>query len=1397
MSHPLAARARHLSLATLTLFAALTLLALLAARADAAYTVPNFSLTPSTTQAAGHPNLVVAIDPDAARADLTGDDLKNITIDAPSGMVFNQAAASSRCTSSQLTTDTCPAASAAGTITLTWRTLLGGSISGPGTIYVMTTPAGNAAALGVVLRPNNYRKLSFPLSITNAVPFAAPTRFSATSIPRTIQTSGGLTIAVTIDQINATLNAGATASGPYFTLSPSACATATTAATFVSYANVSVAKSSAFTPTGCGAVPFSPSASLQAAIATPSSATPTSTILSVPQGDAAIQQSDLKSFTVDMPRGTKLNTAAVNAVSALCSDAKLTADTCPAGSIVGNAATRSPLWDDPFTGNLFLMTRSATSLGFGFVLRNSATGSKLAMKATESMVDVTGDSVADLVRQTVTGIPQIPWSAWYLNVNSPLVVNPGPSCATVTASGQLSAWSGSSATVISPWYSNNPTDCAPDTTVDSGPTGSIANSSPSFTFSGTSAGLTYQCQWDNGAWSACTSPILPPSPLADGVHQFCVRAVNGSFIDATPACRSFIVDTNPPTVTITQFSVANGVANAAFASTDPGATFTCRIDTTDYGACVSPFTATGVSGGSHTFRVCAADAAGNQGCAYMVIDVFPVTVTITGGPTGAVGTQPVVFTFTSNAPSGETYQCSLDNPDVFAACTSPVSYTGLSIGNHVFCVRGSDQFGNLSNTACRTFTYDNTPPAAPTVVRSAPGASPTSQTNAVITATANSPGGSLEGSLDGGAFAAITSPVLLSGLTEGGHIYTVRQLSDAGVASPTASVSWTVDTVAPAVPALVRTSPVSSPTTQTTATFTITGAEAGLTFEASRDGGAFATVTSPATLTGLGDGTHTYQVRAVDAAGNVGAPASNTWTVATEPPPPPNPTCGVNGRTLTCTWATVPAGYVVTCALDNGAGAACTSPAVYTALADGAHTWRFCLIDQAGNVSCATYSFTISTPAATVTITGAPPAQSSSVTATFTFVSTASPSTFECQLDGLAFAPCASPATYTQVPNGAHVFCVRGRDSTGTLSANTPCYTWTSGGPMTPPVLIRTSPAASPSTSTTASFTVSGAPAGSVLQASIDGGTFANIANPLTLTGLADGAHLLAVRYIDVEGNTSISVANSWVVDTTAPPAPTVAGPSPVTASANATLTFTDTEVGVTFRCSLDGAAYTPCVSPMTYANLPTGTHAFSVRAVDAAGNISAPGTLTWVFAATDEPPVINVSSPQANFKTTNPTVPLVYTVSPSNSTCDTPSGTAMPVSIGVNTISVTCTSPGGTSAIVSVTGQRAAPLTINPGCTINGTTTAQLYCFPSASGGFPPYTFTCRYDNGAQVNCNSFVSPVLVIGAHTITYCVTDSTGATACTTVTFTYTSGGSGGGPSFPSCPVGQVCATSTDP
>ena len=87
--------------------------------------------------------------------------------------------------------------------------------------------------------------------------------------------------------------------------------------------------------------------------------------------------------------------------------------------------------------------------------------------------------------------------------------------------------------------------------------------------------------------------------------------------------------------------------------------------------------------------------------------------------------------------------------------------------------------------------------------------------------------------------------------------------------------------------------------------------------------------------------------------------------------------------------------------------------------------------------------------------------------------------------------------------------------------------------------------------------------------------------------------------------------------DVTPPPDPTIdSGPSGTVYVSTATFTFSDSEAGVSFLCSLDGEAFSACVSPKSYSGIAVGDHAFQVKAQDAAGNESGAASRTWTRAA-------------------------------------------------------------------------------------------------------------------------------------------------------------------------------------
>jgi RNA polymerase sigma factor (sigma-70 family) len=132
--------------------------------------------------------------------------------------------------------------------------------------------------------------------------------------------------------------------------------------------------------------------------------------------------------------------------------------------------------------------------------------------------------------------------------------------------------------------------------------------------------------------------------------------------------------------------------------------------------------------------------------------------------------------------------------------------------------------------------------------------------------------------LDGGAWQRCSSPRVLDDLALGAHTLAVRGTDRAGNAGQ-ATATWKIVPPVDTTPPLISiTSGPTGETRATAATFEFTADEAGSTFTCSFDGTPYVGCASPATQSGLAVGTHSFAVKATDAAGNVGS-ASRAWTV--------------------------------------------------------------------------------------------------------------------------------------------------------------------------------------------------------------------------------------------------------------------------------------------------------------------------------------------------------------------------------------------------------------------------------------------------------------------------------------------------------------------------------------
>src|SRR5207244_585302 len=92
------------------------------------------------------------------------------------------------------------------------------------------------------------------------------------------------------------------------------------------------------------------------------------------------------------------------------------------------------------------------------------------------------------------------------------------------------------------------------------------------------------------------------------------------------------------------------------------------------------------------------------------------------------------------------------------------------------------------------------------------------------------------------------------------------------------------------------------------------------------------------------------------------------------------------------------------------------------------------------------------------TITSSPANPTTATSASFGFTSTETGSSFQCALDGAAFAACSSPQPYSGLGATSHTFQVKATDTAGNTDATPASYTWTVQQSSTPPTVTATTP---------------------------------------------------------------------------------------------------------------------------------------------------------------------------------------------------------------------------------------------------------------------------------------------------------------------------------------------------
>ena len=617
-----------------------------------------------------------------------------------------------------------------------------------------------------------------------------------------------------------------------------------------------------------------------------------------------------------------------------------------------------------------------------------------------------------------------------------------------------------------------------------------------FEFTANGSNLTFQCALDSGEFSPCVSPKRY-NGLPLGPHTFEVQVlVNPDLVIEEPPITTYewnVIQATVPDTTISfgpprlpQFvGTAEGGSLDAdvgffFSSDDPLATFECALDGELFSSCESPAQYNATIG-EHLFRVRAVDLAlpPNKDATpatweFTVVEA-PET-TIDSGPEAEFINGKVTFTFSSSL-LNSTFQCALDMGAFTACSNTPKTYTGLPDGEHTFEVRAVSQHGIVDTTPeLWEFTVENQLPD--TTIVSGPGTGPnrlTTSFGGTFRFDSNDPTvAEYECSLDGDLFEGCM-PVVFPVQQPDSHI--LEEPVGPGDAPPARPRARQRGPVRPDARRLgVDGRPGARHDDHAGAAgrdheherehrvqqhdrrlLRVLARQRGLlgvhlAGPVQRPGRRLAHVLRPRD--------RHERLRRPDAgereldhrASGGDDPAGDDDPVR----PGTGPGSSTASTVATFRFEASELGATFMCSLDGATPSFCMPPKSYSDLALGSHTLRDLRDRQCGerrDGAGGCYTWTVidgaTTPPDTY-ITNAPPATTTTDTATFEFGSTQEGSTFECSIDLHAFEECTSPKTYTQIPPGEHIFYVRATNAQGAMDSSPALREWTSED-VTPP----------------------------------------------------------------------------------------------------------------------------------------------------------------------------------------------------------------------------------------------------------------------------------------------------------------------------------------------------------
>ncbi len=770
---------------------------------------------------------------------------------------------------------------------------------------------------------------------------------------------------------------------------------------------------------------------------------------------------------------------------------------------------------------------------------------------------------------------------------------------------------------------------------------------------GLEAGATWQYSTNGGStWTSGTGTSF--TLTGDGLKSVIVRETDAAGnTSANSAALVYTLDTTAsvPTLSLSSDTGSSSsdkvtsVGTVNVGGLEPGAAWEYSTNggtswTTGSGA---SFTLTGEGAKSVMVRQTdlAGNASGSSSAFDFMLDSGVVAPIISlASDTGASSSDKTTSVGTVNVDSlevGATWQYSTNGGSTWVAGTG-TSFTLTGDGPKSVVVRQTDSAGNVSSaSAALGFTLDTSSTAPTLALASDTGSSASDKTTSVgtVNVAGLESGATWEYSTNGGSTwtAGSGSSFALTG--DGLKSVVIRQTDVAGNTSPaSAAFAYTLDTTAAAAPGLALASDTgssSSDKTTSSGVVTVSGVEAGATWQYSTNGGSTWTAGSGTSFTLTGDGAKAVVVRQTDAAGNTSA-ASGTFDfdLDTTSAAPTMALASDTGSSSTDKYTSVgtvnvgglEAGATWQYSTNGGSTWIAGSGTSFTLTGAGAKSVVVRQTDAAGNVSAASgaLAFTLDTAAVVPTLSLATDSGSSSSdeitnAGTVNVGGLEAGSTWQYSTNDGSTWTAGSGTSFALSGDGAKSVVVRQTDKAGNTSAASASFDYTldttPGAAPTVSLVADTGGSATDKVTKNGTFNVGGIEVGSSWQFSTDGGASWTAGSGPSGTVAGDGAKSVLVQQIDVAGNVSASsTALDFTLDTVAN-APTLSLSSDTGVSASDLITRTGIVnvsglEGGTWQYSTNGGSTWIVGSGSSFTLTDTGAKSVLVKQTDSAGNASA-----------------------------------------------------------------------------------------------------------------------------------------------------------------------------------------------